>query len=433
MNIRFFNTGKYVDLDQHKEPAFSAPLNSVPLRECAYVPLYDPCGGNLYPVIHAGDRCSRFSLLARTKSATNRIGPSWLMSPLSGYVREITRIEHPVIGRTLCAVISPDDTIPPLPSTSHSLNAMTEDGVLRTIHQAGIIDEFDGRPLVEKLLEAKENGIREIAAIALDDSPYVSSALKTVSEFGTEVNEGISIVLKALNGGSAKLAVYDCDEIDIRLDADRFGFVELIRMTGGFPLISKFKRQYYPKGNFLPIGVQALRSASQALTRGLPQTNSIITVSGDCVKHPCNVVVVNGTPIEDVLRFVGVGKVPNYVIAGDTMTGVTVSDIKTPIIAGMRALTVMHSLRRAERGECTRCGRCVNVCPMELLPSEAMRLYELGEADRAAEFGAEHCTGCGACSAVCPSSLEVAKTMRKLKQLKRRHGILLKKPHITVK
>lgn len=419
MSRSFFNTGKYVDLDQHKEPAFSAPLNSVPLRGCAYVPIYDPCGGNMYPVARVGDRCARFSLLARTKTPSNRIGPSWLMSPVSGYLKDIIKIEHPILGRTLCAVISPDSSIPPLALTRHDLNAMTEDGVLRIIHQAGIIDEFDGRPLIEKILEAKELGIRETAAIALDDSPYVSSALKTVSEFGMEVNDGISVVLKALDGGRAKLAVYDCDEIDLGLDADRFGFVELIKMKGGFPLISKFKRKYYPKGDFLPVGVQALRSTAQALLRGLPQTNSIITVSGDCIKHPCNVVVVNGTPVEDVLRFVGVNKMPNYVIAGDTMTGVTISDMQTPVIAGMRALTVMNSLSRSDKKPCTRCGRCVGVCPMELLPYEAMRLYERGEIDRAAEFGAERCTGCGACSAVCPSSLEVANIMRNLKKIKR--------------
>lgn len=418
MNISIFNTGKYVDLEQHKEPAFSAPLNSVPLRGFAYVPIYDPYGGNMYPVARVGDRCSRFSLLARTKNHSNRIGPSWTMSPLSGYIEDIAKIQHPLIGRIFCAVIRPDNSIPPLATTRHNLNAMTEDGVLRTIHQAGIIDEFDGSPLIEKILSAKEEGIREVAAIALDDSPYVSSALKTVSEFSMEVNDGISIVLKALDGGSAKLAVYDCDEINLDLDADRFGFVKLIRMKGGFPLISKFKRQYYPKGNFLPIGVQALRSAAQALLRGLPQTNSILTVSGDCVKHPCNVVVVHGTPIEDVLRFVGVNKVPNYVIAGDTMTGITITDLQTPVIAGMRALTVMNSLNRPNKTACTRCGKCVTVCPMELLPYEAMRLYERGEIDRAAEFGAVHCTGCGACSAVCPSSLEVANIMRNLRKIK---------------
>lgn len=419
MNISIFNTGKYVDLEQHKEPAFSAPLNSVPLRGVAYVPIYDPCGGNMYPVVRAGDRCARFSLLARTKTNSNRIGPSWIISPLSGYIEDIGKIEHPILGRTFCAVIRPDNSIPPLATTQHNLNAMTEDGVLRTIHHAGIIDEFDGSPLIEKILRAKDEGIREVAAIALDDSPYVSSALKTVSEFSAEVSDGISIVLKALDGGIAKLAVYDCDEIDINLDANRFGFVKLIKMKGGFPLISKFKRQYYPKGNFLPIGVQALRSTSQALLRGLPQTNSIITVSGECVKHPCNVVVINGTPVEDVLRFVGVNKVPNYVIAGDTMTGTTITDLQTPVIAGMRALTVMNSLNRPNQNACVRCGKCVSVCPMDLLPYEAMRLYERGEIDKAAEFGAEHCTGCGACSAVCPSSLEVANIMRNLKKFKK--------------
>ena len=48
--INIFNTGRHVDLEQHKEPAFSAPLCSVPIRECVYVPLYDPLGGNMYPI-----------------------------------------------------------------------------------------------------------------------------------------------------------------------------------------------------------------------------------------------------------------------------------------------------------------------------------------------------------------------------------------------
>lgn len=422
MNISIFNTGKYVDLQQHKEPAFSAPLNSVPLREMAYVPIYDPYGGNMYPVAREGDRCARFSLLARTKSHPNRMGPSWIMSPVSGYVERIKTIEHPMLGRTLCVVIRPDSSVPPLHTTSHNLNAMTEDGVLRAIHQAGIIDEFDHRPLTEKILQAKDRDIREVAAIALDDSPYVSSALKTVSEFGMEVSDGINAVLKALDGGSAKLAIYDCDEINIDTEKYSFGFAKLIKMRGGFPLISKFKHQYYPKGDFLPVGVQALRSAAQALSSGIPQINSIVTVSGDCVKHPGNVIVVNGTPIEDVLRFVGVNKVPNYIIFGDTMTGSTVSDLKTPVVAGTRAITVMNSLSKPEKTSCTRCGKCVAVCPMDLPVYEAMRHYERGEIDKASQFGAERCSGCGACSAVCPSSLEIAQVMRNLKKVKIMHN-----------
>lgn len=420
MNISIFHTGKYVDLEQHKEPAFSAPLSSVPIRELAYVPIYDPYGGQMYPVSRKGDRCARFSLLARTKTPSNEIGPSWMMSPVSGYVEDITTINHPLIGRTFCTVIRPDPSVPPLPTTPHSLNAMTREGVLRTIHQAGIIDEFDGQPLIKKILTARDEGVREIAAIALDDSPYISSALKTVSDFGAEVNDGITVVLKALDGGSAKLAIYDCDEVHMKPDMNRFGFVEPIKMSGGFPMISKFKRQYYPTGNFLPIGVQALRSAAQALLRGLPQTNSIVTISGECVKHPCNAVVINGTTIEDVLRFAGINKVPNYVILGDTMTGITVDDLKTPIVAGTRAITVMHSLPRNEKSSCTRCGKCVTVCPMDLPVYEAIRHHERGQIDAAAQFGAEHCTGCGACSAVCPSAIEVADIMRNLKQVRKR-------------
>ncbi len=426
-SINLFNTGRHVDLDQHKEPAFSAPLCSVPIRECVHVPLYDPLGGNMYPVPRKGDRCARFSPLARTKTPSNEIGPSWIMSPVSGYVEDITAMEHPILGRIFCAVIRPDNSVPPLPTVQHSLSSMTIDGVLRTIHQAGIVDEFDGEALISKILRARDQKIREIAAIALDDSPYISSALKTVSEFGADVTDGITVVLKALDGGSAKLAIFDCDEVHMRQDADKFGFVTPVRMSGGFPLISKFKRQYYPKGNFLPIGVQALRAAANAVLRGIPQTNGIVTVSGDCIKHPCNAMIVNGTPLEDILRFVGVGKVPNYVIFGDTMNGVTITDMQTPVPVGTRAITVMHSLRQPEKTSCTRCGKCVTVCPMGLPVYLAMRYYERGDIDTAASFGAENCTGCGACSAVCPSGIETSDIMCSLKRHRRSAGTAKKK------
>lgn len=411
-----FNSGKYVDLEQHKEPAFSAPLSSVPIRECVHVPLYDPCGGKMYPIPHKGDRCARFSPLAHTKTPSNSIGPSWIMSPISAYLEDIVTTDHPMLGRIFCAVLRPDHSVPPLPTVQHSLSSMTTVGVLRTIHQAGIIDEFDGKPLISKILRARENNIREIAAIALDDSPYVSSALKTVSEFGSEVTDGITVVLKALDGGSAKLAIFDCDEVHMHPNSGKFGFVKPVKMSGGFPLISKFRRQYYPKGDFLPIGVQALRAAANALLRGIPQTNSIVTVSGECIKRPCNAVIVNGTPLEDVLRFVGVNKLPNYVIFGDTMNGVTVTDLQTPVPIGTRAITVMHSLRPMQKSSCTRCGKCVTVCPMGLPVYLAMRYHERGDDETAALFGAERCTGCGACSAVCPSGLEASDIMRSLKK-----------------
>ena len=423
-----FSTGRYVDLEQHKEPAFSAQISSVPIRECVSVPLYDPCGGEMVPVQRVGERCARFSPVARTRLPANEFGYSWVMAPVSGTLEDFVDFEHPVLGEKIpCAVIRPDSTVPPLPMMQHSLSTMTTDGVLRTIHQAGIVDEFDGEPLIAKILRARKNDVREIAAIAIDDSPYISSALKTVSEFATDVADGITVVLKALDGGSARLAIFDCDEVHMHPDFDRFGFVRPVRMSGGFPLISKFRRQYYPKGDFLPIGVQALRAAANALMRGIPQTSGIVTVSGECIKHPCNAIIVNGTPLEDVLRFAGVNRVPNYVIFGDTMNGVTVTDMQTPVPIGTRAITVMHSLTRPDKLACTRCGKCVTVCPMGLPVYLAMRHYERGEVEKASLFGAEQCTGCGACSAVCPSGMETADIMRRLKRHRRSQDVTQEK------
>ena len=86
-----------------------------------------------------------------------------------------------------------------------------------------------------------------------------------------------------------------------------------------------------------------------------------------------------------------------------------------PVIPGIRGICAMSELPMPQkRSGCVSCGRCTEVCPRNLFPSEAVRMYEARKYDEAASFGAKDCAACGACSAVCPAGVEVTEIMLEL-------------------
>ncbi|MBQ9993209.1 MAG: 4Fe-4S dicluster domain-containing protein [Clostridia bacterium] len=401
------NLRKGVNLDQHKELSFVRPLLRLSPPETVAVPILSLGQGGMLPIPRVGETVAKNSMLARSKDGMN-----WVVSPVSGKLTCIERIDHPLLGSVRCAYINVRDGIPALETKGHNPSTMTVAGVIQTARMACIIDEVDGVPLYYKLAEAAKAGIQLVIADCIDDTPYISSSLKTISEFGDEACDGVGLALKVLEGGKAILAIYDPGDVNIDVVASNFGFTDTARVTGGYPAWPRFEAEYCRDIPFVRIGVQALRALSQAVRRGTPQTETIITVSGDCVANPANIITQTGVTVEYILSQVGLKAKPRYVIMGDTMQGITCDRLDVPVLPGVRGICAMSSLPSPEISQgCISCGRCVGICPEHLFPSEAVRLYERGSLSQAARFGSDKCTGCGACSAVCPSGIEIRDIM----------------------
>lgn len=400
---------KGVKLEQFKQPALGNKLMRLTPPDIITVPLYSFDRSSMLPVARAGETVSKFSVLARSKAGT-----SWIVTPESGKLLRIERVNHPIMGSVLCAYIRTDSRIPPVAPVPHNPSEMTREGLLHAITQAAIIDEADGIPVHLKLRRAVKNGTLLLVADCLDDSPYVSSALKTISDYGDQCADGASIVLKLLGGGKTKLAVFDPGGLDLEALLDKFGFISTAVMSGGYPSWFSFEEKYCTE-KYIRIGVQALRAISKAVRYGLAQSDFIMTVAGDCISAPCNVVVTTGTPVSYVLESVGMRSEPRRIILGDMMTGTTIDDPDTALFPGIRAIIAssQDGERRAET--CIGCGRCTEVCPKRLFPSEAHRMLEQKRPDIALIYGAKKCTGCGACSAVCPCGIELCEEMLELK------------------
>ena len=404
------NPADGVRFTQFKEQSFSRPLFRLRSPETVTVPLFAFGAGSMLPIPRVGESVAKNSMLARTRNSQ-----SWVVCPVSGKLLRIERREHPMMGSVLCAVIAVRDSLPALDVKGHNPHSMTPMGIVQAARMACIIDEVDGLPLYYKLMKGIKEDAQLIVADALDDTPYISSALKTVSEFGDEALDGVGMALKALDGGKALLAVYNSGDINLDAVVGNFGFTDVCMVDGGYPAWSRFEEERFRGRKVLRIGVQALRALSLAVRDGLPQTESVITVCGDCVDSAANIVVPTGTTIEYVLKEVGMRRVPEYIILGDTMRGVTCTSLDIPITPGMRGVCAMSSLDLPEKAVgCVSCGRCVEVCPRQIFVSEAVRLYERGAKKHAVRLDVTRCDGCGACSAVCPSGIEISAMMDEL-------------------
>ena len=144
-----------------------------------------------------------------------------------------------------------------------------------------------------------------------------------------------------------------------------------------------------------------------AVTERRPQTEIMITVGGGALTSTGVVTVTIGTPIGAVIEAAG-GYVTEAakLIVGGPLTGVAHYDTDVPLtkeVTGLFALTSNEITLTAGYRECINCGRCVAVCPVNLVPGMLSMYCAKERFDTAAHQGLLSCIECGCCDYVCPS------------------------------
>jgi Na+-translocating ferredoxin:NAD+ oxidoreductase subunit C len=157
-----------------------------------------------------------------------------------------------------------------------------------------------------------------------------------------------------------------------------------------------------------------------AVLRNRPLTHRVVSVTGGGIMKPKNVLVPLGTSMGEVLAYCG-GLRPDAarIVAGGPMMGFAFTDPATPVTKGTSGITVLthEELSDAKTTTCVRCGRCVDVCPMNLVPTKiaaASRNKNLGLARR---YNILACFECGSCVYICPAGLPLVQNIRTGKAL----------------
>ena len=157
----------------------------------------------------------------------------------------------------------------------------------------------------------------------------------------------------------------------------------------------------------------------KVIKTGMPVVERVVTVTGSAIKQPKNLMVKIGTSFEEIIEQCGgFSEDPGKIVSGGPMMGIAQYTTNVPVIKGTSGILVLNK-KDAERPEpvnCIRCGKCVNICPVNLQPLMISRLSLLGKYDEAEGYNALDCIECGSCSFICPSKRPLVDAIRVAKR-----------------
>ena len=171
------------------------------------------------------------------------------------------------------------------------------------------------------------------------------------------------------------------------------------------------------------MNVTTVANLSRYLKTGMPLTQKRVTVDGNFVEHPMNVRVPIGTSVRYLLDFAGIdGSRVKKVLLGGPMMGSAMENLDVPIVKNNNAIILFdeEAARVPKTTACIRCGRCIDVCPMNLMPANLERAYDAEDLETLLKLKVSLCINCGSCSYVCPAKRNLAQKNQLAKALLRR-------------
>ncbi|MBP5289780.1 MAG: RnfABCDGE type electron transport complex subunit C [Clostridia bacterium] len=273
---------------------------------------------------------------------------------------------------------------------------------------------------------AKADAARGKARILLincaESEPYLTSVHCLLLEKADEVVGGVKILLRATGATHAIFAVQNDKEDAVE---------KLMEQIADSPSFSvNTVRAKYPQGDerllatavlgrevphgktLADIGAVCFNaetcwSVYRAFVKGLSQMERLVTVSGDAVASPAVLLVPFGTSFEAMFdRCGGFSTKPERFVSGGPLMGHAVLSPDQPLAREhTAALALTQGTVFDENGVCVRCGKCVRVCPMHLMPLHFFRLMKADKAAQMERYAVSDCTECGACAYICPARL----------------------------
>jgi len=175
--------------------------------------------------------------------------------------------------------------------------------------------------------------------------------------------------------------------------------------TGGLPL----------DVGVVVVNVGTAAAVARAVLRSKPLTHRIVSVTGDGIAEPKNLLAPIGASYGDLVEACGgLTESAGRVIAGGPMMGFALAELDVPVTKGTSGVVVLtkEQARSAEETACIRCGRCVDVCPLGLVPTKIALACRHGDWETAKRYYLTACVECGCCGYVCPAKIPLVQLMR---------------------
>jgi electron transport complex protein RnfC len=156
-------------------------------------------------------------------------------------------------------------------------------------------------------------------------------------------------------------------------------------------------------------------AVAEAIKEAKPLVRRVITVTGDGVNEPKNLMARLGTPFKDLFEACGgVKDDVHRIFMGGPMMGMTQYHLESPVVKGSSGIVAVTEdlVEEISQFPCIRCGACVHVCPMNLMPLRLSKFSQARETEKLEDFGAMSCIECGSCSFICPANIPLVQWIK---------------------
>ncbi len=417
---------------ENKWYAEHEPIQKFPEPDVLVVPMSQHIGAPCKPLVKKGD----------TVTMGQKIGDNQglcvpVHAPVSGTVKSVENKPH-TNGTTVLSVVIQNDHLDTLcpdiqPRSQAQVDALTRDELMSIIREAGIVGMGGATfPTHVKL----SSGLGKVDTIIVNVSecePYIVADDRLCQEYPEQVVSGLLIIMKILGMNSAHIGIEDnkpaaVKALKVAIDPKTGIVVDVL--PAKYPqgaekqLIKAITGREVPSGG-LPaaVGCAVFNAATckaihDAVYEGMPLIRRIVTVSGDILMEPKNLMVPIGTSFNDLLEAAGHRENPYKVLSGGPMMGAAQYDLSVPVIKGSNAVTVLGFANKfaVEESQCIRCGKCIEACPMQLMPVIMYKSLLTGDPEQMKATHMMDCIECGCCAYTCPGCVPLVLGFRAGKQ-----------------
>ena len=405
------------------------PIEEMPPPATVVIPLQQHIGAPSEPTVKEGDQVKIGERLSEPQGFVSVP----VHASVSGTVQKVAPMPHP-LGEVMMAVVIENDgqdafidTIKP----DENYMALTPDEMRQKIREAGIAGMGGATfPTHVKLSPPEDKPIDVLILNGAECEPYLTADHRLMLEYPQDIFNGLKIFQTILEVKKVYIAIEKNKPDAIRtmkeITADDKE-VEIIGLQVKYPqgaekqLIKAITDREVPTGG-LPMDVGCLvqnvgtaKAVFDALRWGKSLYQRVVTVAGQGVKEPKNLLIRIGTPFKDVIAFCGgYTDGASKLIMGGPMMGISQYTDEVPVIKGTSGIVLLDdkTAPAVEPSPCIGCGRCVYTCPMRLVPTTIAQLVDFKKYEMAEKWGLMDCIECGNCSFVCPSKRRLLHSIR---------------------
>jgi len=404
---------------EHKESTKDRQIVDLPAPPRVTIPLTQHLGAAARPIVQKGQVVLRGQAIAEP---TGYVSVPCHAS-VSGKVVSIGPMPHPFGGKMESIVVESDGEDRWLEGigAEESVEGLSVEEIKSRIQAAGLAGMGGAAfPTHVKLSPPEEKPIDTAILNGAECEPYLTSDHRLMLEATDDIVKGFRLIIKALgakrgyigvesNKPDAAKALAEACQNDSNIKV----FLLQVKYPQGAEkqLIWALTRREVPSGG-LPMDVGCLvqnvgtaEAVWNAVAKRKPLIDRVVTVTGPGIAHPGNFRVRIGAPFSQLVEAAGGLVDAGKVIMGGPMMGLAQSTLDVPVIKGTSGIMVLdQSLSKIPDPQpCILCGRCVDICPMKLVPTRIATFVEYDMVDQAEKIGLLDCMECGTCTYVCPS------------------------------